>query len=144
MKKAAKHLRISAFTVLESLVTLSVASFLLIALSFPVVDTYARIEEHLFFIQFEQIYRHHQKLSVLRQEENIIGLKADAIVAKEKVLAIPRNITLQTVQNLVIDQKGGNHSLAKIIFNCRERQITYQFYLGNGNYQKTSKRLYRP
>src|SRR3712207_8900591 len=74
---------IKAFTLLESLLTLFLISFMLLCLSLPVSDSYARVEEHLFFMRFEQAYRHLQKLSILRQKEHVLVLKPHYIKAEE-------------------------------------------------------------
>lgn len=134
---------IKAFTLLEGLLTLFLISFMLLCLSLPVSDSYARVEEHLFFMRFEQAYRHLQKLSILRQKEHVLVLKPHYIKAEEAILPLPKQVKLKSTQTLTIDKLGGNHSLARVVFENRDRQITYQFYLGSGNYQKTSQSLHR-
>ena len=61
--------QIKAFTLLESLVTLFVLSFLTLLLSGAVEKTFDSVKETLFWLQFEQIYRDTQKLSATRQSQ---------------------------------------------------------------------------
>ena len=44
--------RIKAFTLIESLVTLAITSFLILSFSGSITQTFAKVEEHLFFSFF--------------------------------------------------------------------------------------------
>ena len=60
--------RIKAFTLIESLVTLAITSFLILSFSGSITQTFAKVEEHLFFLSFEHLYRDTQKLSVIKDK----------------------------------------------------------------------------
>ncbi|MGT2934621.1 competence type IV pilus minor pilin ComGD [Streptococcus castoreus] len=137
-----QNLNVEAFTLLETLFSLFVMSFVLIGLSLPVTSSYKMIQENLFFTRFEYLYRHQQKLAILHQEKRILTVSLKQVEAKDALLRIPESIKVKTSQRLVLDQRGGNHSLAKIYFEKGDQQITYQFYLGSGNYQKTSRSVH--
>lgn len=66
-------LAIKAFTLLETLLSLSVMSFIILGLSVPVTKSYQKVEEHLFFSHFEHLYRHQQKLAILQQKTARLG-----------------------------------------------------------------------
>lgn len=138
-----KNCNLKAFTMLESLLTLSVTSFIVLGLSLPVTSSYRRVQEQLFFTRFEQFYRHQQKLAILEHDQRVLTISSKQMLAAEESLTIPDLIRVKNSQQLVIDQMGGNHSLAKIIFETTDQRVTYQFYLGSGNYQKTSQSLHR-
>lgn len=137
-------LAIKAFTLLETLLSLSVMSFIILGLSVPVTKSYQKVEEHLFFSHFEHLYRHQQKLAILQQKQRVLDISSTKIVTEGNSLTVPKSITVNHPYPLVIDQVGGNHSLAKIIFDMTDRCFKYQFYLGSGNYQKTSQSLHSP
>ena len=51
---------IKAFTMLESLLVLSLVSLLALGLSGSVQSTFAAVEEQIFFMEFEELYRETQ------------------------------------------------------------------------------------
>ncbi|EHI69310.1 competence type IV pilus minor pilin ComGD [Streptococcus ictaluri] len=137
-----RNYHIKAFTLMEGVLSLFVITFMILCLWVPLTNSYATIEEQLFFTRFEHLYRHHQKMALLKQEEIVIALQTRQIRVKGDILRIPKGIQLKTSQELKLDKQGGNHSLAKISFDNRGRRITYHFYLGSGNYQKTSQSIH--
>ena len=52
---------IKAFTMLESLLVLGLVSILALGLSGSVQSTFAAVEEQIFFMEFEELYRETQK-----------------------------------------------------------------------------------
>ena len=48
---------IKAFTMLESLLVLGLVSILALGLSSSVQSTFAAVEEQIFFMEFEELYR---------------------------------------------------------------------------------------
>lgn len=137
-------LMIKAFTLLETLLTLSVMSFIVLGLSFPVTSSYRRVQEHLFFTRFEHLYRHQQKVAILQQEKRVLTISSKEIRTEDEGLKVPDSIRVKSSRQLVLDHMGGNHSLTKLTFETGEQRLSYQFYLGSGNYQKTSERLHSP
>lgn len=128
-----------AFTLWESLLVLSILTTTLIVFSVPISSIYSQVEEKLFFIEFENFYRHCQKQSLLRQEEKDLYLGGNLISYGHQELTIPEGVRLLSNHRIRLNKLGGNHSLAKIKFETSQRQITYQLNLGSGNYQKTSR-----
>ncbi|MDU8039013.1 MAG: type II secretion system protein, partial [Streptococcus sp.] len=56
-KKQVKLLQIKAFTILESLLVLGLVSILGLGLSGSVQSSFAAVEEQIFFMEFEELYR---------------------------------------------------------------------------------------
>ena len=52
---------IKAFTMLESLLVLGLVSILALGFSGSVQSTFAAVEEQIFFMEFEELYRETQK-----------------------------------------------------------------------------------
>ena len=66
-KRQVKQLRIRAFTMLESLLVLGIVSLLALGLSGSVQSTFAAVEEQIFFMEFEELYRETQKRRLASQ-----------------------------------------------------------------------------
>ncbi len=138
-------LKIKAFTVLESLVALTIVSFLTISLSGSVNQIFSRVQESLFFLSFENLYRDTQKLSAIKQEDSELWLTGRTIRSTSGQLTLPETVELTTPMMLTFDQAGGNSSLKKLIFQTPYKEVRYQLYLGNGNFKKTeTSRLHSP
>ena len=60
---------IKAFTMLESLLVLGLVSILALGLSGSVQSTFSAVEEQIFFMEFEELYRETQKRSVESAED---------------------------------------------------------------------------
>ena len=56
-KKQVKLLQIKAFTMLESLLVLGLVSIVALGLSGSVQSSFAAVEEQIFFMEFEELYR---------------------------------------------------------------------------------------
>ena len=136
--------QIKAFTLLESLVTLFVLSFLTLLLSGAVEKTFDSVKETLFWLQFEQIYRDTQKLSATRQSQMTLDVTS-TVTNGYTSLALPETVTALEPKHIVFDSAGGNSSLAKIQFQTADKLVTYQLYLGSGNFKKSeTSRLHSP
>lgn len=130
--------RIKAFTLIESLVTLAITSFLILSFSGSITQTFAKVEEHPFFLSFEHLYRDTQKLSVYQRQDMTLILKSEYISNGVEVLKIPKDVKLERNKTLHFDQAGGNSSLEKLVFQTSdEKRVTYQLYIGSGQYKKT-------
>ncbi|MGT2949024.1 competence type IV pilus minor pilin ComGD [Streptococcus devriesei] len=129
--------RIKAFTLLESLITLAITAFLILSLSGGINQTFASVKEQLFFLSFEHLYRDTQKLSALTQQEMTLTLDKGQISNGVETLDVPEDITLEKSMALNFDQAGGNSSLAKLSFQTPKKTVTYQLYIGSGQYKKT-------
>ena len=78
-KRQVKQLRIRAFTMLESLLVLGIVSLLALGLSSSVQSTFAAVEEQIFFMEFEELYRETQKRSLASQQKMNLMLEERSI-----------------------------------------------------------------
>ena len=125
IQKKLVPLQIKGFTLLESLLTLFITSFLLLAVSGSVRSSFEQVEEQIFFLEFE-----HQLDMNFSRERISNGYNR---------LAVPRSIQAPEDLTLHFDKAGGNSSLGKIVFQTKKQTITYQLYLGNGKFKKTMR-----
>lgn len=130
-------LQIKGFTILESLLTLFVASFLLLAVSGAVRSSFEQVEEQIFFLEFEHFYRESQKLSNATQRQLDMNFSRARISNGYNSLSIPCSVHAPDDLTLRFDKAGGNSSLGKIVFQTKRQTIMYQLYLGNGKFKKT-------
>ncbi|MGT2743553.1 competence type IV pilus minor pilin ComGD [Streptococcus plurextorum] len=128
--------QVRAFTLLESLLTLLIVSFLVLNLSGQVTTVFEKVQEQLFFLSFEHLYRDSQRLSATQRKPIRLQLSAKQISNGYTHLTIPEGIQLMEEKTLDFDSKGGNSSLSKIRFVTDHQKVTYQLYMGSGNYQK--------
>ena len=135
-KGQVKQLRIRAFTMLESLLVLGIVSLLVLILSNSVQSTFAAVEEQIFFMEFEELYRETQKRSLASQQKMNLVLEERSISNGYQKLAIPKGIQLQSTQSITFDKAGGNSSLSNVRFQTRKEVVRYQLYLGNGKIKR--------
>ena len=131
-----KQLRIKAFTMLESLLVLGIVSLLVVGLSSSVQSTFETVEEQIFFMEFEELYRETQKRSLASQQKINLMLEERSIGNGYHKLTIPKGIQLQSNQSISFDKAGGNSSLASVRFQTRKEVVRYQLYLGNGKIKR--------
>ena len=135
-KGQVKQLRIRAFTMLESLLVLGIASMLALGLSSSVQSTFAAVEEQIFFMEFEELYRETQKRSLASQQKMNLVLEERSIWNGYQKLAIPKGIQLQSNQSITFDKAGGNSSLASVRFQTRKEVVRYRLNIGNGKIKR--------
>ena len=135
-KRPVKQLRIRAFTMLESLLVLGIVSLLALGLSSSVQSTFAAVEEQIFFMEFEELYRETQKRSLASQHKINLIMEERSIGNGYQKLVIPKGIQLQSNQSITFDKAGGNSSLASVRFQTRKEVVRYQLYLGNGKIKR--------
>ncbi|MBY5034268.1 type II secretion system GspH family protein [Streptococcus gallolyticus] len=133
------HRKVQAFTLLESLITLTVISFLAVVLSGSVNSVFRQIEENIFFLEFEQVYKNSQMLSASSQQNIQLTIGAEEISNGYQSVNVPR--TVKPIRQIILDfdKNGGNSSLAKIEFQTEKKVVSYQLYLGSGRYKKSKK-----
>ena len=131
-----KQLRIKAFTMLESLLVLGIVSLLVVGLSSSVQSTFETVEEQIFFMEVEELYRETQKRSLASQQKINLMLEERSIGNGYHKLTIPKGIQLQSNQSISFDKSGGNSSLASVRFQTRKEVVRYQLYLGNGKIKR--------
>ena len=139
IQKKLVPLQIKGFTLLESLLTLFITSFLLLAVSGSVRSSFEQVEEQIFFLEFEHFYRESQKLSSSGQSQLDMNFSRERISNGYNHLAVPHSIQAPEDLTLRFDKAGGNSSLGKIVFQTKRQTITYQLYLGNGKFKKTTR-----
>ena len=135
-KTQVKLLRIKAFTMLESLLVLGLVSILALGLSGSVQSSFAAVEEQIFFMEFEELYRETQKRSVASQQKTSLNLDGQTISNGSQKLTVPKGIQGPSGQSTIFDRAGGNRSLAKVEFQTRKGAISYRLYLGNGKIKR--------
>ena len=135
-KRQVKQLRIRAFTMLESLLVLGIASMLALGLSSSVQSTFAAVEEQIFFMEFEELYRETQKRSLASQKKLNLILEENSVRNDYHKLTLPKGVQLQSNQSITFDKAGGNSSLASVRFQTRKEVVRYQLYLGNGKIKR--------
>ena len=111
-KRQVKQLRIRAFTMLESLLVLGIVSLLALGLSSSVQSTFACVEEQIFFMEFEELYRETQKRSLASQQKMNLMLEERSIGNGYQKLAIPKGIQLQSNQSITFDIVGSEPLLS--------------------------------
>ena len=124
---------------LESLLVLGIVSLLALGLSGSVQSTFAAVEEQIFFMEFEELYRDTQKKSLASQQRTTVSFNKQIVTNGSQKLTIPKGIQAPSGQTIVFDRSGGNSSLAKVEFQTRKETIRYQLYLGNGKIKQTKE-----
>jgi len=115
-----------------------ISSFILLALSSSVQATFEQIQEKIFFLEFEHFYQESQKLSVSSQRKLVLEISNQEISNGYARLPIPKGIQAPESTQIYFDKAGGNSSLSKVQFQTKEGLVTYQLYIGNGKFKKTT------
>ena len=129
--------RLKAFSLMESLLTLVLVSFLTLSLSGTVQALFRKSQETLFFLSFEQVYVDSQKLALSTRQDIFLELEGSQVSNGYQELNLPASIQLVQPLTLHFQETGGNSSLAKVQFQTADGLVTYQLYLGSGRYKKT-------
>lgn len=128
---------LKAFSLLESLVTLTLVSFLTLALAGPVRDVFEKSQETIFFLTFQQVYVDSQKLAIAGRQAVDLDIQENQISNGYQVLKVPESMEVVQPISLHFQENGGNSSLAKVQFQTSRGLVTYQLYLGSGRYKKS-------
>ncbi|VNM24012.1 competence protein CglD [Streptococcus pneumoniae] len=97
---------IKAFTMLESLLVLGFVSILALGLSGSVQSTFAAVEEQIFFMEFEELYRETQKRSVASQQKTSLNLDGQTLSNGSQKLPVPKGIQAPSGQSITFDLMG--------------------------------------
>ena len=135
-KRQVKQFQIRAFTMLESLLVLGIVSLLALGLSSSVQSTFAAVEEQIFFMEFEELYRETQKRSLASQQKMNLMLEERSISNGYQKLVIPKGIQLQSHQSITFDKTGGSSYLVSIRFQTRKEVVRYRLNIGNGKIKR--------
>lgn len=127
---------VKAFTLLESLVTLFVVSFLVVSLSGGVQKGFSQVQEQVFLLEFEHFYKESQQLAASSQVKINLQFSEKEISNTVSRLQVPASIKVPAGLNLEFDRGGGNSSLKKVSFDLPDKEVHYQLFLGNGKFKK--------
>ncbi|OFI47489.1 hypothetical protein BG262_09750 [Floricoccus penangensis] len=131
--------RISAFTLLESLMSLFVISFILIVFTISFTNKINIIKGELFILRFERIYRDTQFQSMVRKQSNNLEIVNKKLLYLGKEVEIPNQVEFVNSYNIRFSEDGGNSSLQKIeiYLPYTKKKLNYQLYVGSGKYKKS-------
>ncbi|HFI0578877.1 TPA: competence type IV pilus minor pilin ComGD [Streptococcus suis] len=128
-----------AFTLLESLLTLFVISFLAVSLSGTVQTAFGSVQEEIFLWGFEAIYKDSQKLAASSHQKVNLAIGGQEVTNGHQTVQVPRNVEVLEGKTITFEEDGGNSSLTKIRFRLSRKTVTYQLYIGSGRYKKTEE-----
>lgn len=131
------RLQIKAFTLVETLLTLMIVSFIYMGLTGSVKTSFQQVEEKVFFAEFEHLYQESQKIALAKQTELDLEVSASEIRTPYQTVSIPASVSVQDPKTIQLDRAGGNSSLANLHFTTQRGVVTYQLSLGNGKIKKS-------
>ena len=132
-----KNKTVSAFTLLESLLTLGISCFIIMMLSGSLNGIFQNVEEKIFFLSFENLYCDTQKLANARQQSLTLTVSQEEVSTDFSAVKLPPSVKVDKTYQVNFDKAGGNSSLAKLTFQTSDKEFNYQLYLGSGKYKKT-------
>lgn len=130
------YLKNKAFTLLESLLTLGVVCFLALLLSGSVHTAFQVVQEQVFLLEFESLYKDSQELAARTQEKVALRIAGEEVSNGYRIISLPPNVSIVEEKTIVFQDDGGNSSLEKISFKMSHKTIKYQLYIGSGRYKK--------
>ncbi|MDG3180160.1 type II secretion system GspH family protein [Streptococcus suis] len=130
------YLKNKAFTLLESLLTLGVVCFLALLLSGSVHTAFQVVQEQVFLLEFESLYKDSQELAARTQEKVALRIAGEEVSNGYRIISLPHNVSIVEEKTIVFQDDGGNSSLEKISFKMSHETIKYQLYIGSGRYKK--------
>ncbi|MCK4030496.1 competence type IV pilus minor pilin ComGD [Streptococcus iners] len=128
-----------AFTLLESLLTLFVVSFLAVSLSGTVQTAFQSVQEEIFLWEFEAIYKDSQKLAASSHQSISLTIGEQEVTNGHQAVEVPRNVKVLEEKTIQFEENGGNSSLSNIRFRLSQKIVKYQLYIGSGRYKKTEE-----
>ncbi|HEM4685215.1 competence type IV pilus minor pilin ComGD [Streptococcus suis] len=138
MKKLVE-MKVKGFTLVESLLTLLVVSFLAVSLSGTVQTVFRSVQEEIFLWEFEAIYKDSQKLAASSHKKVNLAIGGQEVTNGYQAVEVPRNVEVLEEKTIQFEEDGGNSSLTKIRFHLSQKIVTYQLYIGSGRYKKTEE-----
>ncbi len=128
-----------AFTLLESLLTLFVISFLAISLSGTIQTAFQTVQEEVFLWEFEALYKDSQQLAVNSQQKISLHIRENELTNGYQTVQVPEKIEVLEERRIDFQEDGGNSSLTKIRFKLNRKTVSYQLYIGSGRYKKSEE-----
>lgn len=128
---------IRGFTLLETLIVLSVTVLITLTFSINLESTLDRIKGELFILRFEHFYKITQEDAALFAEKESISVKNKRLYWEKECIDLPQEVDCSTFL-ITFDEKGENSSLQKVSFYLPEEKktIIYQLELGSGKFKK--------
>ena len=130
------NLKNKAFTLLESILTLGIVCFLALLLSGSVHTAFQVVQEQVFLLEFESLYKDSQELAARTQEKVALRIAGEEVSNGYRIISLPPNVSIVEEKTIVFQDDGGNSSLEKISFKMSHKTIKYQLYIGSGRYKK--------
>ncbi|MDR1568090.1 MAG: prepilin-type N-terminal cleavage/methylation domain-containing protein [Streptococcaceae bacterium] len=148
--KQLKYRPVKAFTLIESLLVLLVISVLSLITISNYQKEQAKFGELLFIEALEMNIRDAQRFSALNETPYLLGIEDNQFYMKSEAdnkllwrYSLPENI--QCARFNIRFKENGNISSIERAFTVRlahlEKQISYQFLIGSGQYKKEEKNL---
>lgn len=114
---------VPAFTILESLVTLGITCFMVMSLSGSLNGIFQSVEETLFFLSFENLYRDTQTLANVNQRAMTLTISEDAISNGVSKVSLPRQVKVGDTKQIVLSKEGAIHLWARLFFNYKTKRF---------------------
>ena len=134
--------QIRGFTVLETLLVLTITCSFIILFETSFRQTVHLIRGELFVLEFENKLKHQQSQALTRAEVRTISATDNVISLNGELLIVPLE-TIFSDFNITFKANGNIQSIkrAKIVVQLpyhNNKTITYQLQLGSGLYKKTT------
>lgn len=135
------NLPIRAFTLLESLLTLSVTCFVILIFSVTFQKTAHVIRGELFVLEFEMMLKNQQAQAVTSAAPRSLSAVNGTVKINGANQPVPEETQFSDF-DITFNKNGNLQSIkqAKIVIALPYeggRQVTYQLQLGSGQYKKT-------
>ena len=135
------NLPIRAFTLLESLLTLSVTCFVIMMFSVTFQKTIHVIRGELFVLEFEMMLKNQQAQAVTSAAPRSLSAVNGTVKINGANQPVPEETQFSDF-DITFNKNGNLQSIkqAKIVIALPYeggRQVTYQLQLGSGQYKKT-------
>ena len=135
------NLPIRAFTLLESLLTLSVTCFVIMMFSVTFQKTIHVIRGELFVLEFEMMLKNQQAQAVTSAAPRSLSAVNGTVKINGANQPVPEETQFSDF-DITFNKNGNLQSIkeAKIVIVLPYeggRQVTYQLQLGSGQYKKT-------
>ena len=102
------YLKNKAFTLLESLLTLGVVCFLALLLSGSVHTAFQVVQEQVFLLEFESLYKDSQELAARTQEKVALRIAGEEVSNGYRIISLPPNVSIVEEKTIVFQDDGGN------------------------------------
>lgn len=129
---------IRAFTLFETLLVLSVTSFLTLIFSSALTQTVHLVRGELFVLQFENDFKNTQEDAAFLEKSELLSFQNSVLKVEDETVKLPKEVQM-TDFSIQFDAKGENSSLKKIriFLPYAAKTVTYQLEMGSGKYKKT-------